>query len=1336
MIYPPVGPIRPFKMVCAKRSAYIAIGAAALALTCGTHAAGLFQLTGAADVAASQGSASVVADAREHRVRVARQYLSAARAEIENTGEGRLLLNVAEGAHLDVIVERTAPTKFGYSLSGRVAGGAGGFVTLVVHEEAVAGSIWTPDSAYELYYLGSGVHALQDVTRRPIECGGTLPSELSAAAQIDQGSNDNGSVVDILVVWTPEAEEEYGGSRPQVLSRIDLMIAHANDAFERSGAFVSLNLVGAEKVDYVENESSSDLRRLGSPDDGHMDSVHEQRDALGADLVYLLTRRSGGRAFRPGAFSLGDSTSFAHEVGHNMGLGHDRLASASHLFFSTGFTTEHCFSTIMSYGSNCYRHRRPVLPFYASPWAYDPARGVPLGVTRFAKDRGARGPADAVLALNRNRHGVANYRPSGSAGLSDDNGSWVDAQPASVRTRSSAELTLPTASVSENVDSETSETPVDIPDPVLRQAVEEQLSKVGGPVTRGEMATLTSLVVQGSPLRLHGNGVRELTGIEYALNLSSLYVRRHAISDLAPLAELTSLTSLSLPRGQIVDVAPLAGLTSLEDLELFRNGVSDVTPLEKLTSLEGLSLAFNQISDLAPLVANKGLGHGDYVRLDANPLSRSSLEMHVPALLDRGAIVQHDVLPEILEIGDIRLREAVYDAIQANNGEDLSTLLAMDGRGQSIKDLTGLEGASSLEVLFLDKNKITDIAPLAELNLRALTLAYNMVDDWGPLVSMDSLAHVSLDGNSLRELPLLPTILGELSFADNSISDIGSLDASPQVLRVSGNSITSLEPLRQHWRRLLHLEMHDNQITDISPLNFRYLREIHMRNNAVRDISPLLNGEELLMADVRRNPLADDALTVLETLRQRRVTVLAGETVPHFPAAGQPREGFVRIVNRSNEDGHAFIEAVDDAGVRFGLVRLDVGARRAVHFDSADLEDGNASKGLDGIGAPTTGDWRLSVISALDVEVLSYIRTEDGFLTAMHDVLPDAMAPFFNPASNERQRSFLRVVNTEAEPAKWTTGGYDDGGKWHPMAGSLLVRPQHALTLTASALENEHGLGDGRGKWRLRVRGFPWFAMSLLENPTGHLTNLSTAPAHTTPLPDGTTLHRLPLFPAAGGLRKGFARVINRSYASGEVAIHAVDDDGTRFGPVQLAMRPRQAVYFDSRDLEGGNAAKGLLGGVGVGEGDWRLDLTSELDLMVLAYARTADGFLTAMHDLAPVAEDGSHRVVFFNPGSNTEQVSKLRLINDGERRARVTITGIDDAGSGSGTATLTVSAGLALAFTSAELETGSGRVAGGLGDGEGRWRLRVRSNEPIAVMSLLETPSGLLANMSTGTAE
>ena len=315
----------------------VAVGAAVMALVCRAHASDLFLPAGVVGGAVTAQSVEMAPDARRRRVRIAREELHIAHDDLENAGTGRLLLNVADGAHFDVIVERTAPTKFGYSLSGRVAGGAGGFVTLVVHEEAVAGSIWTPNSEYELYHLGSGIHALRDVTNASsIECDGTLPSELSAADATVQGGTDDGSV-DILVVWTPEAEEEYGGSRPQVLSRIDLMIAYANDAFERSGAFVSLNLVGAEKVDYVETESSArDLVRLFEPDDGHMDGVHEQRDALSADLVYLLTARGGGLAISPGEFSLGGVGSvrvFAHEVGHNMGLGHDRLSGAADYFF-------------------------------------------------------------------------------------------------------------------------------------------------------------------------------------------------------------------------------------------------------------------------------------------------------------------------------------------------------------------------------------------------------------------------------------------------------------------------------------------------------------------------------------------------------------------------------------------------------------------------------------------------------------------------------------------------------------------------------------------------------------------------------------------------------------------------------------------------------------------------------------------------------------------------------------------------------------------------------------------------------------------------------------------
>ena len=223
------------------------------------------------------------------------------------------------------------------------------------------------------------------------------------------------------------------------------------------------------------------------------------------------------------------------------------------------------------------------------------------------------------------------------------------------------------------------------------------------------------------------------------------------------------------------------------------------------------------------------------------------------------------------------------------------------------------------------------------------------------------------------------------------------------------------------------------------------------------------------------------------------------------------------------------------------------------------------------------------------------------------------------------------------------------------------------------------------------------------------------------------------LFPAASDPRRqGFVRVINRSAEAGAVRVEAIDDAGTRRGPVTLSIAANETVHFNSDDLEQGSAGKGLSGGVGPGEGDRRLELDSELDFEALSYIRTEDGFLTAMHDVAPVTKNG-HRVVTFNPGSNPNQKSRLRLVNFGSEDARVMVTGVDDTGASPGTEVrITVPAGAARTVTAAELETGTDAFEGALGHGSGKWRLRVESDQPIRVMSLLDGPKGHLTNLST----
>ena len=230
--------------------------------------------------------------------------------------------------------------------------------------------------------------------------------------------------------------------------------------------------------------------------------------------------------------------------------------------------------------------------------------------------------------------------------------------------------------------------------------------------------------------------------------------------------------------------------------------------------------------------------------------------------------------------------------------------------------------------------------------------------------------------------------------------------------------------------------------------------------------------------------------------------------------------------------------------------------------------------------------------------------------------------------------------------------------------------------------------------------------------------------------------HVLPLVPAASGAQQGFVRIVNTSDEAGEVEVRAFDDAGTEYGPLTLAIGAGEVRHFNSHDLETGNAAKGLTGATGPGQGHWRLVFESDLGLQVMGYVRTADGFLTSMHDeVTETASDEGYRyeVMIFNPAGNIRQVSVLRVVNRSNAEAAVTITGLDDAGeAGDEAVELTLSAGAARMLEAPELESGGDDLEGALGDRMGKWRLTVTSDRPLAVMSLLRSPTGHLTNLST----
>ena len=756
-----------------------------------------------------------------------------------------------------------------------------------------------------------------------------------------------------------------------------------------------------------------------------------------------------------------------------------------------------------------------------------------------------------------------------------------------------------------------------LPDPGLQRAVEHALGKAPGSVTEADLCKLTTLNAEGF-------GVASLAGLEGASNLEWLSLSGNAPPaggdplDLSPLAELPSLTHLDLSDNGLVDVSDLSRLTSLRTLLLGGNAIRDLSPLSGLAGLEALTLSRNGLADVAALSA-------------------------------------------------------------------LTTLEQLWLDGNDLADISPLPALGALIYLHLGDNRIADISPLARLPaLRRLWLPGNMVADVSALTG-------------LRELR-------RLDLSRNQIADASRL-----------RGLSRLSWLRLGWNRL----------ADVSRLAG------HPR---------LADGGAL---GLRGNPLGAAALdTHIPALREAGGVVVFGWAVPLFPAASDTsgRSGVARVLNRTDMDGMVLVEAVDEAGQMSGPVALSLAAGAAAQFNSADLENGNAEIGLaEGVGPPTRGSWRLLLWSVLDIEVLAHVRTPDGFLTAAHAELPragDSLSAFiFNPASNRMQRSSLRVFNPGAESAPMSVWGVDDAGRGN-FASDFMAPPNAPLVLTAGQLERSRGaagsgLSNGAGKWRLRVAAtWPLSASTFLESPSGHISNLSPPPLRAA----AGEMLRLPLFPAATNPagREGFARVANLTSWEGWVDVEAVDDAGVRAGPVRLQLAARATMHFNSNDLENGNAAKGLSAGVGAPtKGAWRLELQSGTSRFAAAsYARHADGFVTSLYETAPAA-DGAARVPVFHPASDDGQRSLLRLANNGDEPAMATITGVDDAGAASEPVTVTVPAGEALTLTAAQLEDGGEGLEGALGDGDGMWRLTVAFDNPLTVMSLMESPAGHLSNLS-----
>ena len=330
-----------------------------------------------------------------------------------------------------------------YTWSGDLA--TGGRVILVVRGETLAGILSTDAGNVRIQRRANGTHVLEtlDPNAFPPEghawAGPPAPSGATRSASGGPSAQDDGSVIDVLVVYSNDAQAAVA----DIEAEIQLMIDTTNDVLSNSQISPRMNLVAAYHTDYdATGAAGTELSRLKNKNDNQMDEVHTVRDALSADLVSLIVddmddfcgtayvMQSVNLGFESKAFSVVKldcavgNFSFPHELGHNMGSRHDRANPSGGAYpYSWGYihpdaNPPDSWRTVMAYPCQSPDPACPRIPHFSNPLVLHNgnATGIPDGDPD---------SADNALSISNTASVVANFRDSTACGTDDTDGDGV-----------------------------------------------------------------------------------------------------------------------------------------------------------------------------------------------------------------------------------------------------------------------------------------------------------------------------------------------------------------------------------------------------------------------------------------------------------------------------------------------------------------------------------------------------------------------------------------------------------------------------------------------------------------------------------------------------------------------------------------------------------------------------------------------------------------------------------------------------------------------------------------------------------------------------------------------
>ena len=414
--------------------------------------------------------------------------------------------------------------------------------------------------------------------------------------------------------------------------------------------------------------------------------------------------------------------------------------------------------------------------------------------------------------------------------------------------------------------SDVPEPTVDIPDPNLRAAIEDALGVApGDPITVDEMASVPRLNVYDA-------GISDLTGLEFATNLTELFLWNNNITDLSPLVGLPHLTWLGLGSNNITDISPLSSLPNLNWLGLSDNGITDVSALvavlSNLPHLTWLGLGSNNITDISPL---SSLTH-----LTGLDLSRTGIT-------DVSTLVT--VLSNLTNLTSLNLSDnAITDvSVLVAMLSNLTNLTSLQLGRTGITDISPLSGLTDLRALWLWGNTITDISPLSGLtHLTQLHLGNNNISDISAVVGLTNLRVLYLDANNITDISAVANLthLRQLYLGSNSIWDLSPLVENTGI--GSGDRVyvwfnpLSYPSLRTHIPTLQGRGV-EVEFNDRNPMTLEKVSGDQHGSPA----APLTNPFVVEVRDERNRAFAGIEVTFAVTAGGGTLSVTSTETAPN-----------------------------------------------------------------------------------------------------------------------------------------------------------------------------------------------------------------------------------------------------------------------------------------------------------------------------------------------------------------------------------------------------------------------------------------------------------------------